>query len=84
MFLKNRNISSKTKRSKVTDYAALSYPFFEHQVTFCNSNSSIFVSCVPHVSASVHCCFAVTCCERADLLALVVDVNCMFWYFPGT
>ena len=23
MFLKNRNISSKTKRSKVTDYAAL-------------------------------------------------------------
>ena len=24
-FLKNRNISSKIKRSKVTDYAALSY-----------------------------------------------------------
>ena len=26
MFLKNRNISSKIKRSKVTDYAALSDP----------------------------------------------------------
>ena len=26
MFLKNRNISSKIKRSKVTDYAALTKP----------------------------------------------------------
>ena len=29
MFLKNRNISSKIKRSKVTDYAALSFNYKE-------------------------------------------------------
>ena len=45
-----------------------------------------------HVFASVHCCLVVTCWERADLLALVGDVNCIFvtflcgilgqvWYF---
>ena len=36
-----------------------------------------FVSCVSHAFASVHCCFVVTCWERADLLALVGDVCCI-------
>ena len=51
-----------------------------------------FVSCVSHAFASVHCCLVVTCWEKADLLALVGDVNCIFvtfqcrilgqvWYF---
>ena len=34
----------------------------------------VFVSCVSHAFASVHCCLVVTCRERADLLALVGDV----------
>ena len=41
----------------------------------------VFVSCVSHAFASVHCCLVVTCWERADLLALVGDVNCMFVTF---
>ena len=32
------------------------------------------MSCVFHAFASVHYCLVVTCCERADLLALVCDV----------
>ena len=40
-----------------------------------------FVSCVSHTFASVHCCLVVTCWERADLLALVGDVYCMFIVF---
>ena len=36
----------------------------------------IFVSCVSHAFASVHCCLVITCRERADLLALVGDVYC--------
>ena len=32
--------------------------------------------------ASVHCCLVVTCWERADLLALVGDVYCIFVAFP--
>ena len=40
------------------------------------------VSCVSHAFASVHCCLVVTCWERADLLALVGDVNCIFVTFP--
>ena len=47
-----------------------------------------FVSCVSHAFASVHCCLVVTCWERADLLALVGDVYCIFCYFlmwyPGS
>ena len=35
-----------------------------------------FIFCVSHAFASVHCCLVVTCWERADLLALVGDVNC--------
>ena len=37
---------------------------------------------VSHAFASVHCCLVVTCCERADLLALVDDVYCIFVTFP--
>ena len=42
----------------------------------------VFVSCVSHVFVSVNCCLVVTCCERADLLALVGDVDCTFVTFP--
>ena len=31
---------------------------------------------------SVHCCLVFTCWERADLLALVGDVYCIFVTFP--
>ena len=41
-----------------------------------------FMSCVFHDFASVHCCLVVTCWERADLLALVGDVYCIFVTFP--
>ena len=41
-----------------------------------------FVSCVFHAFASVHCCLVVTCWIKADLLALVGDVNCVFVTFP--
>ena len=34
----------------------------------------LFMSCVCHAFASVHCCLVVTCWERIDLLALVCDV----------
>ena len=41
-----------------------------------------FVSCVSHAFVSVHCCLAVTCWERADLLSLVGDVYCIFVTSP--
>ena len=41
-----------------------------------------FVSCVSHAFTFVHCCLVVTCGERADLLALVGDVYCIFVTFP--
>ena len=41
----------------------------------------LFMSCVCHAFASVHCCLVVTCWEMADLLALVCDV-CVFVTFP--
>ena len=37
-------------------------------------NHCVNVSCVCHAFASVHCCFVVTCLERADFLGLVCDV----------
>ena len=40
---------------------------------FCGS-FVLFMSCVFHAFASVHCCLVVTCWEWADLLALVCDV----------
>ena len=42
----------------------------------------LFMSCVFHAFASVHCCLVITCCERADLLALVVMFSCVFVTFP--
>ena len=51
----------------------------------------VFMSCVCHALASVHCCLVVTCRERADLLTLVCDVNrvlslshVVFWVRCGT
>ena len=42
----------------------------------------MFLCLVSHAFASVHCCLVVTCWERADLLALVGDVHCIFDTFP--
>ena len=48
----------------------------------------LFMSCVVYAFASVHWCRAVTCCGRADLLALVCDVKLRFHHFlmwyPGS
>ena len=41
-----------------------------------------FLSCVSRAFASVHCCLVLTCWERADLLAHVGDVYCIFVTFP--
>ena len=41
-----------------------------------------FVICVSHAFVYVHCCFVVTCLERANLLALVGDDCCIFVTFP--
>ena len=41
-----------------------------------------FVSCIFHALAYVHCCLVATCWERADFLALVGDVYCIFRTFP--
>ena len=41
----------------------------------------LFMACVFDAFASVHCCLVITCCERADLLALVCD-DCVFVTFP--
>ena len=40
------------------------------------------MSCVCHALAFVLCCIVVTCWERADLLALVCDIYCVFVTFP--
>ena len=40
-----------------------------------------FVSCISHGFASVHCCLVDTCWTRADHLALVGDVYCIFVTF---
>ena len=40
-----------------------------------------------HAFASVHCCFVDLCWERTDLLALVGDVYCIFYFpmwYPGS
>ena len=41
-----------------------------------------FCACVSPAFASIHCCFVITCWGRADLLALVGDVYCIFDTFP--
>ena len=38
--------------------------------------------CVSYAFVSFHCCLVVTCWERADLLALVGDVYCIFVTLP--
>ena len=48
---------------------------------FCGS-FVLFMSCVCHAFASVHCWFVVTWRERADLLALVCDVYCDIVTYP--
>ena len=40
------------------------------------------MSCVSHAFVSVHCCHVFTCWKRADLLAIVGDVHCIFVTFP--
>ena len=42
----------------------------------------LFLSCVCHAFASVHCCLVATCWERADLLALVCGLKLCSYYFP--
>ena len=42
----------------------------------------LFMSCVCHDFAFVHCCLVVTCWKRANLLALVCDIYCVFVTFP--
>ena len=37
----------------------------------------LFISSACHAFAPVHCCLVVACWERADLLALACDVNCV-------
>ena len=39
------------------------------------------MSCVCHAFESVHCCLVVASWKRADLLALVGDVYCIFVSF---
>ena len=45
----------------------------------------LFMSCVCHALASIHCCLVATCWKRADLLAslfLFVMFDCIFVTFP--
>ena len=42
----------------------------------------LFMSCICHAFASVHCRLVVTCWERADLLGVVCDVLLCFCHFP--
>ena len=42
----------------------------------------LYMSCVCHAFASVHCCSVVTCYEMADLLDLVYGVKLCFCHFP--
>ena len=42
----------------------------------------LFYFCIYHAFASAYCCLVVTCWERADLLALVLMLNCVIVTFP--
>ena len=42
----------------------------------------LFMSCVSHAFASVHCCPVITCWERTNHLALLGDVYCIFVTLP--
>ena len=48
---------------------------------FCRS-FVLFMSCVCHAFASVHCCLVVAWRESADLFALVCDVYCDCVTYP--
>ena len=56
---------------------------FPRRLFFCGS-FVLFMSCVSHAFAYIHCCIVpVICWVRADLLALVCDVKlCFFFTFP--
>ena len=41
----------------------------------------LFMSCICHTFASVHCCLVVTCWERAHLFAFVCEVKLCFYHF---
>ena len=63
----------------ISDLCHLSYFLhdlvFKMQKTLINEEFTVlFMSCICHDFASVHCCFVFTCWERADLLALVFYV----------
>ena len=49
---------------------------------FLSGSIVLFMSCVCHAFASVHCCLVVTCWKRADLLVFVCDVELCFYHFP--
>ena len=53
-----------------------------YKAIYFSCGSFVFLSCVSHAFASVHCCLVVTYWERADLLALVGDVYSNFVTFP--
>ena len=48
----------------------------------CNSNCGVAIWLSSHVFVSAHCCIVVTCWKRADFLAHVGDVYCIFVTFP--
>ena len=50
--------------------------------TFLKVGICVFVSCIFHAFASVLCCLVVTCLARADVLAIVGDIYCIFVTFP--
>ena len=50
-------------------------------IFFCGS-FVLYMSCVCHAFASVHCCLGVTWRESADLLPLVCDIYCDCVTFP--
>ena len=41
-----------------------------------------YLFCVCHAFLSVHCSLVVTCWERANFLALMCDIFCIFVTFP--
>ena len=59
----------------------ISGTWFQGGDSFCGS-FVLFMSCVCHAFASVHCCLVVAWREGAGLLALVCDVYCDFVTFP--
>ena len=67
--------TSKKYQASPSQNKKLVYDSFKYLYVLC------FVSCVSHAFVSVHSYLVVTCWERADLLALVGDVYCIFVTF---